>query len=221
MSIHELASRTAAYLARELEIDHSQELRIAFGLELFLGEIVELFCLLILAYIMGIFSEVIVITAAASLLRLASGGEHCSEFYRCLIGGTLCFLLLGWAVHILNPLVTRQAAILIASVCCLAVETIFWRFAPGDTENKPITDEADKLRYKKWSLILGALYLVIMLSFSGFDSLRGLVLPMAAGMMEQSFTVTPWGYRFLHCVDRVLNLNKWGKKYDDYQNSHR
>lgn len=39
MSIHELAVRGAAYLARELGANRIQENRIAFGLELFLGEI--------------------------------------------------------------------------------------------------------------------------------------------------------------------------------------
>jgi len=42
MSLHELSVRCAAYLARELEADRIQENRMAFGLELFLGELIKL-----------------------------------------------------------------------------------------------------------------------------------------------------------------------------------
>ncbi len=209
MSIHELAVKIGSYLGREIDADPSQELRMVFGLELFLGDIIKLIFITILAYFLAIIPEVLTIMAAACILRMVSGGEHCSAYYRCLIGGVLCFLLLGWMVHSLNPLLSTQFIILTAIICFLLAEIIFWKYAPGDTENKPITDEADQTKFKMLSLLLGLLYLIIMITFVGFASLRPFVLPIAVGMMEQAFTVTPWGYSFLHYVDHILDFDKW------------
>jgi len=204
MSIHELAGRCAAYIAHEIEADRSQENRMAFGLELLLGEIVKLLCVITLSYALGILPEVITITTAAGVLRLASGGEHCSAYYRCLIGGTLCFLLLGWTAHSLNPIISRTDLLLTVVICSLIVGGILWKYAPGDTENKPINTEEERTRFKKWSLIIASVYCVVMIIMMQFDTLRILVLPMIIGMTEQAFTITPWGYRFIHFIDNAL-----------------
>ena len=95
MSVHELSVRCAAYLARELDADRIQENRMAFGLELFLGELIKLILVIMISLLLGILPEVLTVTLAAGFLRLASGGEHCTAYYRCLIGGITCFLVLG------------------------------------------------------------------------------------------------------------------------------
>lgn len=210
MSIHEWAVRIAGHLALELEYDRIHEARMAFGLELFLGEIIKLLCLITISYILGLLPEVLIITATAGILRLASGGEHCSEYYRCLIGGTLCFMLLGWAVHYYSPMLGQQELFLVALLSFLIAEIALWKYAPGDTENKPITEEKDIIKYKKWSLIITVVYFIIMMVFSAVTTLNLITLAIAVGMLEQVFTVTPWGYRFLHFIDQVLDFNKAG-----------
>lgn len=204
MSIHDLSCRCAAYLAQQLEADQIKENRMAFGLELLLGEIVKLFFIIALAYALGILPEVLTITVTAGILRLASGGEHCSAYYRCLIGGTACFLLLGWIAHILNPVLIGTGLWLAVVIASLLVGGIIGQYAPGDTENKPINTEAERIKFKKWSLLVLFLYIVIMIILMQFETVSLLVLPMLIGMLEQAFTITPWGYRFLHWVDRVL-----------------
>ncbi len=221
MSIHVIATRVAAYIGRGVEADRLQVARMAFGLELLLGDMIKLILILTLAQLLGIFPEVLVIMVSAGILRLASGGEHCSAYYRCLVGGSICFLLLGELVHYLNYLLAGQAVILIALLSFLLVELILWKYAPGDTENKPITEAAAKKRFKRWSLVIGLLYFIIMMLCAGFQSTSAFVLPLAVGMLEQTFTVSPWGYRFLHSVDIILDFSKWGGKKDGIESSGR
>jgi len=204
VSIHELAVRGAAYLARELKTNRIQENRMAFGLELFLGEILKLSLIITLSYILGILPEVLTITVTANILRLASGGEHCSAYYRCLIGGTLCFIFLGGIVHILNPFLANADLRKTALFCFLISSAILWKYAPGDTVNKPINSEDEKARFKKWSFIIVLGYFMIMVGMTFLETSADLVLPISVGMMEQTFTVTPMGYRFIHFVDNIL-----------------
>lgn len=219
MSIHNLAVRIAASLGHRLEADRIKENRMAFGLELLLGEIVKLICVISVSYVLGIFPEVFTIMVTAGVLRLASGGEHCTAYYRCLIGGMLCFLSLGWIGHIINPLISRGGLLLTLLVCSLTAGGILWWYAPGDTENKPINDEKELARFKKWSLIIASVYFIVMIIMMQFDRTYMLVLPMILGMIEQSFTVTPWGYCFIHGVDRALGGFRHSRQ-EDLQNGY-
>lgn len=171
--------------------------------------------MIILSYALGILPEVLTIAITAGILRLASGGEHCSAYYRCLIGGIICFILLGWAAHTLNPIMSREALMSAVVICFLTVGLVLYKYAPGDTENKPINTEEERKKFKKWSLMIASVYGVVMIIMMQFETANKLVLPMIIGMMEQAFTVTPWGYRFLHWVDNGL-----GAKKEDAQNGY-
>lgn len=204
MSIHELSVRCAAYLARELNTDRIQENRMAFGMELFLGELIKLILVVIISLLLGILPEVLTVTLTAGFLRLASGGEHCTAYYRCLIGGVTCFLVLGGIAHLLYPLLDRLDLLLIVGTGTVISAALLYLYAPGDTANKPINTFEEKTRFRKWSLIIVGLYFVLMGTMMTIPPAEILVLPILIGMLEQSFTVTPWGYRFIHGVDRVL-----------------
>lgn len=208
MSIHELSVRFAAYLAQELKNDHRQELRMAYGLEILLGEIVKLIVIISLSWILGIFTEVITITVTAGALRLASGGEHCSEYYRCLIGGTAWFLLLGWGVYSLNILLAQPIINLGAALLFSISIIIILKYAPGETENKPISSEAERKKFRNWSVLIMFTYGVIIMVSAHISFLNFFVLPMVIGIVAQAFTVSPVGYGFIHFVDRILTFSK-------------
>jgi len=208
MSIHGVSEQFAAYLAQELNSDQRQELRMAYGLEILLGEIVKLIIIISSAWILGILPQVLTITISAGILRLASGGEHCSAYYRCLIGGTVWFLLLGWGVDSLHAVLSPPVISANAGLLFFISLAIILKYAPGETENKPITGEAEREKFKKWSLSIMVAYGLILLLLSHQQVLSTLVLPMAVGIMAQAFTVSPAGYGFIHFIDRVLDFSK-------------
>jgi accessory gene regulator B len=208
MSIHEQSVRFAAYLAKELDSDQRQELRMAYGLEILLGEIIKLIVIISLSWILGILPEVLTITVFAGILRLASGGEHCSEYYRCLIGGTAWFLFLGWGVHFLNTFLHQPTINLSAGLLFSISIIIILKYAPGETENKPISSEAERKKFKNWSVLIMFIYGFIIILSANISVLNFFVMPIAIGIIAQAFTVSPAGYGFIHFVDRVLDFSK-------------
>ncbi len=207
MSIHELSVRIAGYIAQETNKDYRIENWMSFGLELLLGTLFKIFIITILAYCLGILKETLIITITAGSLRLASGGEHCSEYYRCLVGGSICFLLLGWGVRSLNHLwyySNIDSIVLPLTIIFLITIFALWKYAPGDTANKPITKEDEIARYKKWSLIMATLFFGVAVLFSTIGILKEYSLIITIGVLEQTFTVTPWGYSFIRFVDNML-----------------
>lgn len=208
MSIHGVSEQFAAYLAQELDSDRRQEMRMVYGMEILLGEIVKLFVIISSAWILGVLPQVLTITMSAGILRLASGGEHCSAYYRCLIGGTVWFLLLGWGVYSFNAVLSPPVISVIVGLLFFISLAIIFKYAPGETENKPINNEAEREKFKKWSVAIMVAYGLILIIFSRLEVLNTLVLPMAVGIMAQAFTVSPAGYGFIHFIDWILDFPK-------------
>lgn len=207
VNVHNLAMQWAEILAKELGNNQKEQNRMAYGLELLLGEIIKWVILLSLAGIFGLWRQVIIISLAAGILRLASGGEHCNEYYRCLIGGTIWFLLLGWLVKYANMYIAGERLPVIVGFSFILTAILLALYAPGDTENKPINSDAERTKFKRLSLMLAIVYLVIMIGTTQTEAAQFVCLPVAVGMLAQVFTVTPLGYRFLHWIDRVLTFN--------------
>jgi accessory gene regulator B len=182
MSIHELSVRFAGYLAQELNSDQRQELRMAYGLEILLGEIVKLVTIISLSLLLGIFPEVLTITVCAGILRLASGGEHCSEYYRCLMGGTAWFLFLGWVVRSLNNLLNQPTINISVGLLFFISIIIILKYAPGETENKPIKSENEQKKFKKWSLSIMSIYTITIILLTNIPALNSFVLPIGTGI---------------------------------------
>lgn len=207
MSIHELSVRFAAYLAQELDSNNQQEQRMAYGLEILLGEIIKLLTIVLFSWLLGILAEVLIITISAGILRLASGGEHCSEYYRCLIGGTVWFLLLGWGVSIINNIFNQATINITVGLLFLIAFVMILKYAPGETENKPINSRDEKKKFKKWSIVIMVIYIFVILLTVTQSVLNNHTIAVAIGIMAQAFTVTPYGYKFIHFIDRVLDFS--------------
>lgn len=204
-SIHGLAERAAGYIAGELGLDRQKEKMLTFGLELLLGSALEFILIMALASLFGIFRETLILVLTAGTLRLVSGGEHCQAYYRCLIGGTVFFLLTGWLIKWLNSMITYQDVILLVVISLITVLVIIWKHAPGETENKPLT-EADRVRGRRLSFAVAGILFVVVILLSILKISQGYGLPVLAGMLCQAFTLTPWGYGFIRWVDGMLSF---------------
>jgi|GEM_PF-416957 len=208
-TIHGLAEKAAGYIARELGIDKPKEGMLTFGLELLLGSTLEFALIMALACFFGIFRETLILVLTAGILRLVSGGEHCRAYYRCLIGGTVFFLLMGWLVKWLNSIITYRNIVLLVIISFIAVLVVIWKYAPGETENKPLT-EKDKVRGKRLSFAVAGIFFVVVILLSILKVDQGYGLPVLTGMLCQAFTLTPRGYRFIRWVDGMLSFRDQG-----------
>lgn len=204
MNINSISTRIARYLAREMHYDARKEAQLVFGLELYFAAIIKTGCILILAFLLGIFRETLVIIIISGSLRLVSGGEHCTAFHRCLIGGALVFLFLGFVSQQLSYLISVPALVVLSMVSLIVVFLVLLKYAPGDTANKPITDEKEKKRYRRLSLLVAAVYFSIILVFLYSGIFPVMVLLILVGLLWQAFMITPWGYKFIRGVDKLL-----------------
>lgn len=96
--------------------------------------------------------------------------------------------------------------LILAGVSFAVAIVLLALYAPGDTENKPISTDAERAKFKRLSLILAVVCSIVMIATAQTEAAQFVCLPVAVGMLAQVFTVTPLGYRFLHWVDRALTF---------------
>lgn len=208
LSINRIAIKAGGYLARELKLPREKEIKIIFGVELVLAAAIKTFSVMLMALLLGVLKETMVLVLTAGIFRMVSGGEHCGAFYRCLLGGTLVFPLLGVGVKSVNAATTSDIYITAIIISVLIVFAIVWRYAPGDTENKRITEKREKIRYKRLSLYVATVFFVVALLFSLTGVCTKLILAILTGLVWQAFTITPVGYRFIRGIDSVLSISR-------------
>ncbi|NSW81945.1 MAG: accessory gene regulator B family protein [Syntrophothermus sp.] len=196
-----LMVRLAARLAQQTGTPCDLQL-VAYGLEILVDGIIQVLAILILALILGVLKPVALVMTVAMVYRRFSGGVHCTGFYRCMTTSAVVFLGLGYlAIQLAatNYVYVFQGFAVIASSFAAA------KWAPGDNPVKPITTEAKKSELKQKSLLTVVGVALIALANWYWSLFSPLTLTaITLGLLWQSFTITPWGYRLIGWVDRIL-----------------
>ena len=221
MNINNFSSKIARYLASELRYDASKEAWLVFGLELLLEAVLKTVSILIIAYFFGIFEETLIIIVVSGSLRVVSGGEHCSAFHRCLIGGAIVFLLIGFTAKLLGPVISHRELVILFIASVFFIMGILLKYAPGDTANKPIIEDGEKKRYRKLSVLVAAVYLLAVFFLVYLKLFLDVAFLVIIGLLWQSFMITPFGYRFIRSVDRFLMIVTKGGRDHGPENFNR
>ena len=90
-------------ITENLELESKEKALFSFGLELFVGVVLEAIILLILAFLFNIFWPVFIALLNFLVIRPYAGGIHLPTFNSCLIVTLLVFLLIGFIAAYIQP----------------------------------------------------------------------------------------------------------------------
>jgi len=179
---------------------------IRYGIEVFLGGLLQTLLLLFVGWWLGILKELLAVMLSFALVRRYAGGAHCTAFYRCTLIGLITFPVLAFLARYIPTVFFYQLIILVA----IFTSIIVFLKAPQDTAIKPIDDENQRQRLRQRALILSWLVLTasLVLFAEGYH-----LLSMGAllGLFWQAFTMTRWGAFYVRCYDILLS-NWWAKR---------
>lgn len=183
---------------------HQDAQMVAYGLELLVDGLIQLLVILVLAQFLGTLDAVAAAVAVAMVYRRFSGGVHCTAFHRCLVVSTAAFLGIGYLTFALEKYGYFYGFYLVAMVTTL---WIAFRWAPAENPVKPIPTEEKRVKLRKKSLLSVGVGAILLFGICFFRLLPPFVVTaMALGFLWQSFTITPWGYRFIGWLDRCLTI---------------
>jgi accessory gene regulator B len=196
--MHYLAQKLARRLAANSEQVVNEDV-IRYGAEVTLGALFQIAVFLVVAYLCGLFSEIIGILIASALLRRYSGGAHCSKYYICTFSGLLTYLLLAYLLHYFSYQYYLNYFIVIAIIC---YGLVYW-LAPVDNPTKRVNDpiKRQQLKYKSCIVLTCILFLSFLCYQLGYYLYAVSIL---MGLLWQSLTLTPGGELYIAAWDRFL-----------------
>ncbi len=171
---------------------------IAYGLEAIYLTVTKIVIIFILAFILGIFKDMLIIMIFYNIIRTTAFGMHAKKSSHCLIISILFFI--GGAL--IAKYVDIPSYIKI-SISCLSFICLI-KYAPADTYKRPLLNARKRKIYKIFTLINGIIYLILIVVFRDSSISNYLFL----GLLEATLMIHPLIYRMFQ-----LPYNNY-KNYD-------
>ncbi|MEJ8552731.1 accessory gene regulator B family protein [Tepidibacter sp. Z1-5] len=130
-----------------------------YGLNLFLMELYKLPIFLGLAYFLGIFKYSILSYLLFGFIRSNAHGIHMKNGKLCLFYSCISFFSV---VYISKILLLHIIIKLFLSILMLY---ILYKYAPADTEQRPLLNALTRKKKKKSSILVGIIYIIISLIY--------------------------------------------------------
>jgi len=159
-----------------------------------LGETSNIILLISLALILGVLTNAIFITLTFTSLRVIAGGYHFKTHLRCATISLIQFIGCALVVQYTHQYWTY------VNIYCLLIFSIFMalyiiiRYIPRDTPNKPITEQIQINKFKRWSLFYISGWIVTMSIFLLLN-IKIIVIASCFGLLLELFSISELGYQ--------------------------
>jgi len=141
--------------------------KLEYGLEGIYLTFTKMVVIFALAFILGIFKEVIIVLILFNAIRYTGFGFHAEKSYQCLIISIVNFILIPWIF--LNIKLSNIMSLSIAIFCIIN----YLIFAPADTIKRPLPNRKKRIIRKVITVLIGIIYtfLIIILNNKYYTSL--------------------------------------------------
>lgn len=190
-------------LASQMQVDKDKIQVYAYGLEIFLGQALEILLILLFSWLLNIFWPAILLLLASAGFRIFGGGVHLKTYPRCLVFSVS--VILGLALLAAKIPVTSGELIIALIIVSLLTIYITVKWVPAGTDKKTITDPV-KINGQK--IKTGVFFLLWLGSFCLLFhyGIKIYILAWILGALESLFFITPLAYAFVQGLDNILDI---------------
>ena len=180
------------------EYDEEKLEIIEYGLEGLYLTFTKLVIIFGLSYYLGILLEVFLLTLSYNTIRFTAFGLHATKSIYCLISSLTMFV--GGTLIVLNVTIPFIIKIIIAIICVYFI----FKYAPADTEKRPIVSPKRRKIYKTISTITGIIFTILIIVFDKYILSNYLLI----GMIEAVIMIHPTVYKIFKLpYDNYKNYN--------------
>jgi accessory gene regulator B len=194
--IHSWSVRLAGFLAMELNLGERRQAVVAYGLEVLIGALIKVIIFIAVPCVLGVFNLFMATLLSAGILRLPSGGVHCSAYYRCLVSALTIHIVIAFAAQHLATFSLPALGILYVVLSITFIT--FLKLAPVDVKEKPILST---VRRKNLKIVSCSMVIVYFIFFSVWQPAQDILLACSMGIMFQTFNLTRAGHKFFNWID--------------------
>lgn len=202
--IEKIASESARFLVRELNLDELKSEILAYSVKILLSSVIGYFAIIVLSAAVGVLPWALAAAITASVLRTFSGGAHADSPFNCTVIGTLIFSGLGLASkYTFGPMEAFLFPV-VGGVFLTAVYCVL-RYAPADTHNKPITGETHRRRLRNAAAAYVMVWGVAVMAAAPLNIYNEIIYASTLGLFWQALSLTPAGYILAGILNKVIN----------------
>lgn len=169
---------------------------IKYGLESFYLAISKTVVIFLIAYFFNLLKTLLLFMCFYGFLRLNGAGLHAKKSWQCWTGSIIVFLIIPYLCLQLN--IDQIVQVFISLVCL----SLILKYAPADTEKKPIINFKKRLIHKILCCITVFAY-VLLLFFLQNNYLHNIIL---CSIILETIMILPISYKI------------FGLKYNNYKN---
>lgn len=169
-------------------IDDVKLEEIAYGLEGIYLTVTKIVIIFGLALILGIAKEVLLLLVLYNIIRHTAFGLHATKSIYCLISSTIMFVGGVFICEMIQIILPIKIAIAIFCVICI------FKYAPADTEKRPIINPKKRRRLKIISTISGIIFTFLIIIFNSYIISNYFLV----AMIEAVIMIHPYVYKLFH-----------------------
>lgn len=167
------------------EYDEDKLEIINYGLESIYLTFTKIIIIFVLAIILNIWKEVLLLLAFYNLIRVSAFGMHAKKSIHCLIISLTLFI---GGVYLCRYLLIPLILKVVLSIICIV---LIAKYAPADTEKRPIINKKLRKKYKIISVIISGVFAISIVLLSDKNISNYLLL----GMIEATIMLLPITYK--------------------------
>ncbi len=169
---------------------------IKYGIETFYLTITKTIIIFSIAYVLNLLKTLLLLMCFYTVLRLNGFGLHAKKSWQCWIGSIIIFLLIPYLCIVLH--ISKYIQFFVGVACSFFI----YRFAPADTEKRPIINSKKRYLHKILCFITSMIYLLLLIFIKDYY-LRNIIF---FSLLLETVLILPISYK-------IFNL-----KYDNYKN---
>ena len=161
-----IVEKLTAFPDPENPYSELEKLQMLYALETISYNLLTVFVILFIPFLIGTFRETLLLFCIFGLLRIIAGGFHFDHIIKCIVVTSFILITEGKASQ------TIQISLPICLIICFITNLVFFIHIPKGSENNPYSEEYSQLQKKRLRI------LSVLLTFLAvcFDQLRTIVL---------------------------------------------
>ena len=173
------------FIDKNKKLDHYNQVKIKYGLEVLYHFITKTFAILIISYFLGTLKEVILIFALYGLLRTYIHGIHAKSNIGCWISTIIIYVAASFLIKITS--FNMLSKFLLCLLCF--VSFLFW--SPSDTKYRPLINKKVRYKLKIKSIIILTIYTFLIFFLNNSNVINCIMFSIALS----AITINPITYK--------------------------
>ena len=185
--IHTIALNLTDKLNTHANKEGIDLLKMTLGIEIFLINIPKIIFILIISMVLGILPQTLTVFLSFAVIRRYACGLHAKKSITCTLVSMLMFVAVP---YVLNGI---EVNLLALTLIFIVVIILLYKYAPADTDARPIIGQKQRKLLKKKAIIASAVLFLLALSMDD----GGINLWVAIGMVYGVVAILPHTYKIL------------------------